>query len=777
MYLNLNINVNVKCYIITSLEGMHLLRKKIKAKIREAEGSNLYALLGYIILTLILTYPAILKMGTHLIGTDHLIVCGGAHVISDAPFWQGVLWWFDKAIIELGTNPLYSNYFLYPVGMTMFVAAIIGILLVPITHVFGTIVSYNIYVLSTFVLAGFGTYLLVKYLTENTKASFIAGIVYAFCPYHFAQVLGGDIHIASIQWIPFYLLFLMKMVKEKKRFDACLCAIFFSLTALSSWTLAVYAAIFSIMYIIYILYTNRDAIMSYNFIKEFAVFGIVSAALITPFALVLVNNMLTNPSMHKPLSNFVFYSADLLGFFIPGPDHTIFGNYVMPIYYNFTGNAAENTTYVGYTVLILVLFTIWRIRAKKIRFFAISALIFFILSLGPVLHINGIFTIPVSGLNIDDFVRSIGIQLPPGAFDILSSNIVIPLPGLALYYLPILSMGRCPGRFDVMIMLMLAILIGFGVSEILKRVKDNNKKQLVCILIGSLIIFEFLAIPLPMSSTNAPDFYYQISDDSDDYALVELPLGASSPTAPHTASRYLYCFYLSIHGKKFTGGGGSRESVPFYAFVRRILVLQKFEQFNITEDDILNQRLSLIGQSVLNYYDFRYVILHYNFLKNEYKDNAETILAQIFGNESYYKEGEMVVYEVKKNNLAPFMMLGNNWHEVEIWQGSPFRLMSNNATIQIINPTNETIEAKLKFVVTSIYQPGTLNLYINNKQIESYNIGVIHPNKTNISTPTITIRPGSNIVKLYTPEGVVVHGDSREVSMGFQNVRLVKVDQ
>ena len=753
---------------------MHLLHKKIKAKIREADGSNIYALLGYIILTLILTYPAILKMGTHLIGTDHLVVWGGAHVISDVPFWQGVLWWFDKAIIGLGTNPLYSNYFLYPVGMTMFVASFIGILLVPITHVFGTIVSYNIYVLSTFVLAGFGTYLLVKYLTENTKASFIAGIVYAFCPYHFAQVLGGGLTIASIQWIPFYLLFLMKMVKDKKRFDACLCAIFFSLTALSSWTLAVYAAIFSIMYILYILYTNRDTVMSYNFLKEFAVFGIVSAVLITPFALALVNNMLTNPSMHKPLLNFVFYSADLLGFFIPGPDHPIFGNYVMPIYYNFTGNAAENTTYVGYTVLILVLFTIWRIRAKNIRFFAISTLIFFILSLGPVLHINGIFTIPMSGLNIDDFVRSIGIQLPDKAFDILSSNIVIPLPGLALYYLPVLSMGRCPGRFDVMIMLMLAILIGFGVSEILKRVKDNNKKQLVCILIGSLIVFEFLAIPLPMLSTNAPEFYYQISDDSEDYALVELPMAWSPPDVG--GSMFFYGFYLSIHGKKFMGSGWTRESVPYYAFVRRIPVLQKFVQFNITEEDILNQPLSLIGHSVLNYYEIRYVILHYNFLKSEYKDNAETILTQIFANESYYKEGEMVIYEVKKNNLTPFMMLGNNWHGTEIRQGSPFRLMSNNATIQIINPTNETIEAKLKFVVTSIYQPRTLNLYINNKQIESYNIGVIYPNKTNISAPTFTIRSGSNIVKLYTPEGMVVHDDLREVSMGFQNVRLIKVD-
>ena len=774
----------------------HLLREKIKIKIRKAEGSSLYALFGYIILTLILTYPAILNIGgPYMIGSDHIISSSyeGARGINNAPIFQGILWWFDKAIIELGINPLHSNYFWYPVGMNVNTPLLAGILFLPITHVFGTIVCYNIYLLLTFVLSGFGAYLLVKYLTENTKASFIAGIVYAFSPQHLTHVIGGTVTIATIQWIPFYILFLMKMVKDKKSSDACLCAIFFSLTALGSWTLAVYTAIFSVLYIIYTLYTDRDAIISYNFLKGGIVFGIISAVLITPFAIALVNSMRTNPHMYNPLSGFIIHSADLLGFFIPSPDHTIFGSYVTPIYYNFTGNACESTTYVGYTVLILALFAILRIRERHIRFFAVSSLIFFVLSLGPVLHIKGIFTIPVSGLNLDDFVRSIGIQLPDKAFDILSSNIVIPLPGLALKYLPILSMGRAPSRFNLMTSLMLAILIGYGVSEILKRIKDNNKKQLVCVLIGSLIIFESLVIPFPMLSPGVPGFYYQISNDSDDYAIVDLPLGSSPLWAPGCPTaralgcpspRYLYMFYLSIHGKKIVSGGVDRDMPPLLEFVRRTPVLQKFDQFNISEGDILNQRLSLIGQSVLNYYDIRYVILHYNFLNDEYKDDAEAILTQIFANGSYYKEGDMAVYKVKKNNLAPFMMLGNNWHEIEIWQGLPFRLMSNNATIQIINPTNETIKVKLEFFVTSIYQPRTLNLSINNNtQIVSYNINAIYPHKTNISTSTIIIRPGKNIVKLYTPDGVVVpkqpglYDDSREVSMGFQNVRLVNVDQ
>ena len=764
---------------------------KTKLYIKRDAGlrQNIRALLGYIFLTAVLTYPLIFKINNQIM--DY-----GAW---DSFGTQGVLWWFDKAIFELGVNPLHTNYFHYPIGIDITNCGIIWILLLPITHVFGAIVSYNMYVLLTFIIAGFGTYLLVKYLTNDMRASFIAGIVYAFSPYHFSHAM-GHISIMSIQWIPLYVLFLMKMIRDKRRLDTCLCAIFFSLTALSSWTLAIYALIFSVLYIIYVLYTDREFVISYSFLKEFMVFGIISAVLITPFALVLVKNMLTNPQMYKPLTDFVIYSADVLGFVLPSPMHTLFGEYTYPIYRHFTGNIAENTTYIGYTVLMLSFFAIWKIRTKYIGFLVFSSLIFFILSLGPVLHINGIFTIPVSGLNIDSFVRSIGIQLPDKAFDVLSSHLAIPLPGLALHYMPILSMARCPNRIVVMLMLMLAILVGYGISEILKGIKNTNKQQIFCIVIGLLIIFEFLSIPLPMSSATAPDFYHQMSNDKEDYAVVELPMGYSPP-----ASSYLpiYPFYQSIHGKKLVGGTSSREGAPFREFVKRTPVLQKLWQFNTSEDDILNQNLSVIGQSVLTCYNIRYVIVHYDLFSsikgqviisdysiriyprsqrnvnvtNEYKNKAERILSQIFGNESYYKEGEMVVYKVKKDNLAPFMMLGNNWHEVEIWQGSPFRLMSNNATIQIINPTNETMEAELKFVVTSIYQPRTLILYIDNTRIDSYNISAVYPNKTNISTPAITIRPGSNIVKLYTPECGVVDDDSKEVSMGFQNVRLIKVVQ
>ena len=57
-------------------------------------------------------------------------------------------------------------------------------------------------------LAGYATYLLVRHLTGMRAAAFVAGLIFAFCPYHFAHLL-GQLNLVSLQWIPFYVLALL----------------------------------------------------------------------------------------------------------------------------------------------------------------------------------------------------------------------------------------------------------------------------------------------------------------------------------------------------------------------------------------------------------------------------------------------------------------------------------------------------------------------------------------------------------------------------------------
>jgi hypothetical protein len=73
------------------------------------------------------------------------------------------------------------------------------------------ILCYNLLFLSTFVLCGLGTFLLVRELTgpstslgaSSTAAAFLAGLLCAFAPYRFAQA--SHLQVLSVQWMPFVL--------------------------------------------------------------------------------------------------------------------------------------------------------------------------------------------------------------------------------------------------------------------------------------------------------------------------------------------------------------------------------------------------------------------------------------------------------------------------------------------------------------------------------------------------------------------------------------------
>ena len=63
------------------------------------------------------------------------------------------------------------------------------------------ILSYNLLFLSTFALSGLGMYLLVREITGNAWAGFVAGLLFAFAPYRLAQ--SSHLQVLSSQWMPF----------------------------------------------------------------------------------------------------------------------------------------------------------------------------------------------------------------------------------------------------------------------------------------------------------------------------------------------------------------------------------------------------------------------------------------------------------------------------------------------------------------------------------------------------------------------------------------------
>src|SRR3989344_2825135 len=148
-----------------------------------------------IFLTFIFTYPALFHM------TDALI---GPQEDNQQNYW--VMWHIKEAVTREDVD-LYSTQMLYhPVGADLTIHTLDLMdslfLALPLQFLFSLTITYNLLVLLGFVLAFVGMYLLAHYLTNNKLASFLAGIVFAFSPYHTAHAL-HHINLASIQFIPF----------------------------------------------------------------------------------------------------------------------------------------------------------------------------------------------------------------------------------------------------------------------------------------------------------------------------------------------------------------------------------------------------------------------------------------------------------------------------------------------------------------------------------------------------------------------------------------------
>jgi hypothetical protein len=305
--------------------------------------------IAYLILTVIFTYPVAFS-------TDK--IPGG----GDAYWFLWDFWWFKTALLSF-CSPYYTPYIFYPTGVTLAFSTVTlfnAILSVPLQSAFGLINAYKIVWFFTFIVSGCGAYLLVKYLTEDRGAAFISGLIFMFCPYHFAHAL-GHVNLMSTEWIPFYVLFLIKTVKENKRSNAIYAAIFLFLTAICCYYYLIYLLVFTLLYIVYYLWVDKHSILKKDFLKRLSIMVIIFVLIFSPFAYPILKEILIAKSSYMYATGFVTYSADFLGFFIPSLFHPIFKGVVAPLYQNFTGNSAEYTVFMGYTVIFLSILSILKV--------------------------------------------------------------------------------------------------------------------------------------------------------------------------------------------------------------------------------------------------------------------------------------------------------------------------------------------------------------------------------------------------------------------------------
>lgn len=591
--------------------------------------NHLLPILGFTFLTLVMTWPVVARLATEVPG-------GG-----DA--WQHIwnLWWVKDALLNLHTNPYHTDLLYYPDGVNLYFHTLVltaGIIGIPLQLLgLNLIATYNVILLSSFVLAGYGTYLLCYYLTGHRWASFVGGIVFAFAPYHFAHMF-GHMNLVSLQWMPFYVLVLLKAIDAgtptdegrpttdvesgrnpqwaNLRSKIALAVGAGALLALNAYTDWLYA-IFLVMLTGVILAWKLLVPQERRAIAAAGVGWIEAAARLIVFGLTFL--LLTAPIFfptlaeagkgyaQQPPEETLFYSNDLVSAFLPNELHPFWGKAVaarvgaMPPYLPLK-NPSERVLFLGYSVLALAATGFWRLRKNKaVLFWGFTAALMWVLSLGPMLQVMG-----------------------KSEFTVF--KVTIPLPYLILFKLPLFSIMRTPARLTVLVMLALAILVAFALTSLLPALgkswtvamtQRSRMVQYATIAVVPLVIlFEFLSAPFPTvpPGWNIP-IYSQIAGEPGNFALLELPLRPFGD----------YMAYQTVHGKPIIGGYLSRQ--PPYPLAEQNAAVKYLLDTTLSTDPLQVQIRDGKGVQSLEDLDVKYIIIRWWAFTNDQKAEMQSKLA------------------------------------------------------------------------------------------------------------------------------------------------------
>jgi hypothetical protein len=450
-------------------------------------------------LTVALTWPVVPRLATHLLG--------------DGDAWQFCWnkWWLAHSLLN-GEYPFCTDYIYYPTGScaylhtwnfpTAFVAF-------PLQFLLSLNTVTNLLALASFVLGGYGMYRLARWFGIGLSGATLAAVAFAFGPYHFSHAR-GHFNLVHYQWIPFFLyVFLEGTHSGWTRRRVMAAGAWLMLIGLTDW----YYFVFTL--------TAAGIILLTSFYRQkrppLAVFGppmvilCISLLALSP----LLAGMIWQSGQIPAEAVTDQYSADLASFVVPGPVST-FGNAFSTNHERWTGNPAEWGTFIPWSVLLISVLG-WRHFNPEYRLLlALWLPVFFILSLGPYLHVDGYV------------FRD------------------IPLPFHWLSQIPGLDIMRAPVRFHLMTYLGCCLIYGAAVQSICPA----DRRRWPALLLGTVLVVETLCIPLQTTATAISPFYESLRERPLSEAVIDL----------HYGSRAM--FYQTVHHKKIMGTSGMLSREP-----------------------------------------------------------------------------------------------------------------------------------------------------------------------------------------------------------------------
>lgn len=495
----------------------------------------LFLLLIYLLITAIWTFPLIFNLSTHIFGFP------GDPLGS---IWS--FWWKKQAFLQ-GIPNNFTNLINYPFGyaepyLKEFLASTPAEWLAIVTN---EIFAYNFFVLFSLPLSGLTMFALIYHLTKNKLASFLSGLAFMLAPYHIWHSY-SHFSLAQIQWLPLFVLALIKLDEESSKRNIFFLAVSFTLCFWASFYYGYFMLIFAPAYILVKIlvehYLTKRRYLNLSRVKAWVWAALLVIVLNLPLLFLTLPQRMSpvgqlRSTLYRyeplPIQLYSAFTARPWDYLLPGIDHPIFGKTIEKIYFNLRqfgeqsgglnyffkdAGRAEGTLYLGIVTMGLVVLAWYLYRCRSntmaqahkvyVAGFTLIGLLIFILSLPPVL---------TYGL----------LQLP--------------LPSYLLYwYFP---MFRVLSRLGVMVLICFLIVAAFGMQYLFSGLKTKTDRWVLFIVLAALILLDFLNFP-PARLTRVdfvPPVYAWLARQQGDFVIAEYPRAYDENMAK---------FFQRIHHKK-----------------------------------------------------------------------------------------------------------------------------------------------------------------------------------------------------------------------------------
>lgn len=517
------------------------------------------ALTLFALLTMIMTWPLLRHIGTAVLGPP-----------QDNYYYLSWFAWLRHALRDLRQLTTFDPGVFHPFGHDYATSETTWAnvaLVLPVLLWRGEVAAYNVAVLLSFLLSGLTMYLLVYYFTGSWWGGVASGVIYAFCPYRMAHLGGGQLPLLGTQWLPLALWGIEQWLREKRWAMGIWVGLFYALTALSSWY---YAFMAGLLLPIYLLCRARPwrAYLRERTVWLGAIAAIAVAALLVIPAVWPTIRLSGQEAMSYSLQFVDRWSGSIADYLLPNPVQTWWGSLTTRFY---AGQRYfyERVLALGWVPLLLAGVGLWRARAtdhaatrQLVSALLWLAAIAFVLSLGTTLHWRDVspVQIPVPAGVDRVFIRLMFNWITRWALNpseyhwsaVVPGHIVLPLPALLFYlYVPFSNAMRVWSRFGFFVMLVIAILAGFGTAALAQRWHGGWRVWGIGAALTALIALEYLVTPFPygMSEVRAQPATAWLQAQADGGAVMELPLSRalSGPS--------LYASYT--HGKRIAHGYGT----------------------------------------------------------------------------------------------------------------------------------------------------------------------------------------------------------------------------